>query len=263
MRSLNSLPVLLALIVCGVSCGPSYGQDFEFDESIPSPVAPTDRVERVINAPNPSDHAGLLGKMYMQQRYLQVNIDDREVRRLDDSLQGFDTFFNLPAITLDLPTPLDLDVFFGYTNAGIKGSANTGPPLNVLVSVNSKIEVYSVGTTIYFTEAERLRPFVQVGAEFNRSDIDFAVSNGLNTLAANVVDNDSELLLNAGFEFDLLDSMGYRLTVDIETRDRFRDSMVMNELILWLHERIFVRGGMVTSLDSGGLGYAIGGGLAF
>jgi len=262
MRALYCLPALLALIVCGGSSQTSFGQDFEFNESIASPVAPTQRVERVFNAPPPSDHTGLLGKMYMQQRYLRVGIDDPDVRQLDDTLQGFDTLFNLPAITLDLPTPLDLDVFFGYTNVGIKGSANSGPPLDLMVSVNGKSEVYSVGTTIYLTEAERWRPFVQVGAEFSRFDVDFAIGNGLNSLAANVVDNDTDLLLNAGFEFDLLDSLGYRTTVDIETSDRFRDSTITNELILWLHERVFVRGGMVTSLDGGGLGFAIGGGLA-
>ncbi len=257
------LPALLALMICGVPFHHAMGQDFDFNVTDSRPIATTERVEQAINALDPVDHAGLLGKVYIQQRYLQQGIDDADVRQFDKTLQGFDTFINLPAITLDLPTPLDVDVFFGYMNTGLKGSQNIGPPFDLSVSVNGKNEVYSVGTTIYLTEAKRWRPFVQVGAEFTRSDVDFSISSGLNGFADNIVDHDTDLLLNAGFEFDLLDVLGYRMTIDFETQDRFRDSMLSNELILWPHEKIFIRGGTVTSLDGGGLGFALGGGLAF
>ena len=165
----------------------------------------------------------------------------------------------MPVMTLDLPTPIDFDVFFGYSNLGLKGAANLGDPLNIPVAVNAKLEGYTVGTTIYPTLAESFRPFVQVGAVFSRTDADFM----LGFLGGNAVDHDTRLLANVGFEYDILDYLGYRMTLNLETKDRFQDSIITNDLILWPHDKIFVRGGLATSLDGGGIGFTIGGGLAF
>lgn len=222
-----------------------------------------ERVNSLLNAPDPSDHTGLLGKVFMQQRYLQLPVDEPEIRQIDKSLQGFDTLVNLPAVTADLPLPLDFDVFFGYTNVGLKGSLRSGPPANITARLNAKSEVFSVGTTIYPTWSERWRPFVQIGAEFSRSDVDIAVNGPLGGFADTFVEHDTSLLLNAGFEVDLLDSLGFRMTLLGETSDRSGDSILLHELILWPHERIFVRGGVGTSLNSDRPGFAIGGGLAF
>jgi hypothetical protein len=258
MRFAPVLSTLLAVIVCAVPCERLNAQEF-----LPAEVDSA-RVDSWLNAPVPADHAGLLGKIAMQQRYLHLTIDDEEIRPIDTSLQGFDTYVNLPVMTLNTPAPLDFDVFFGYTNAGLKGSTNSGPPFNADIYLNGKSEVFSVGTTIYPTLCEKWRPFVQVGAEFGRADVDMAVSTGpIDGFATNFVDHDTDLLLNAGFELDLLDYLGYRMTFHAETSDRFRDSVITNDLILWPHERIFVRGGLITSLDNGGPGFSIGGGLAF
>lgn len=227
-------------------------------------TAVDDRPDSIINAPDPSDHTGLLGKIYLQQRYVYLGIDDPEVRQVDKTVQGFDTFLNLPVMTLDLPTPIDFDAFFGYANLGFKGSAETGPPLDLTLRVNARAENYVVGTTIYPTLAEGFRPFVQLGAEFTRAEADmFIGTDPLNTIGLNSIDHDTSLLLNVGFEADILDYLGYRMTLDLETEDRFRDSTISNDLILWLHEKIYLRGGMATSLDGGGLGFTVGGGLAF
>lgn len=259
MRSLVVLSALLLVINGGWRSRELRAQEFS-----PAEVETSDRVTSILNAPTSSDHAGLLGKISLQQRYLYLNVDDSEIRQIDQSLQGFDTLLNLPAITLDLPTPVDVDVFFGYTNVGLKGSMASGPPLDLTVSLNAKAESYSVGTTIYPTMNTGWRPFVQVGAQFNRSDVDFAFNAGaLGSYADNVVDRDTSLLLNAGLEADLLDALGYRMTLHAETEERFRDSMITNELILWPHERVFVRAGISSSLEGGGLGFAVGGGLAF
>ncbi len=257
MRSPLTFHSLLFVLAWGSLCGFLKGQEYQ------SADMSTDRVDSVLNAPDPSDHAGLLGKVYMQQLYLYLDVDDPNIRQIDKSLQGFDAYVNLPVMTLDWSIPLDFDVFMGYTNAGLKGTTAIGPPVNVQALLNAKAEVYSVGTTIYPTLSEHWRPFVQVGAEFSRADLDIVINTPLGTFADNVVDHDSDLLLNAGFEFDVLDYLGYRMSFDIETSDRFQDSMMFNELILWPHEKIFVRGGMASSLDGGGLGFAIGGGLAF
>ncbi len=257
MRSRLVLSCLLVLSAWGTGCLPLGAQEFLPGES------DTARVDTLLNAPDPSDHAGLLGKVFMQQRYIQLPIDDPDIRLLDKSLQGFDTFVNLPVMTLDLPLPLNFDVFFGYANAGLKGSASSGPPLDITVMLNAKNESYSVGTTIYPTQSERLRPFVQLGVQFSRADVDFAAITPFGTFADNIVDHQTDLLLNGGVEYDLLGYLGYRMTFHAETSDRFQNSIVTNELILWPHEQIFVRAGIANSLNDGRPGFAIGGGLAF
>lgn len=227
------------------------------------PEVSGDRVDMFLNAPDPSDHAGLLGKIYMQQRYLQLSVDDPTVRQIDKSLQGFDTFVNLPVMTLDLPVSLDFDAFFGYTNVGLKGSARSGPPLNLVARLNARADDFAVGTTIYPTMSTLWRPFVQIGAEFRRSEIDVSVIGPLGGVANTFVESETSLLLNAGFELDLLDCLSFRMTLLAETKDRFQDSILTNELIVWPHDRIFFRGGVANSLDNGGTGFAVGGGLAF
>ncbi len=260
MRSSSILSLLLVAHIVSTLSEPSAAQEYL---PLETPEESTDRVDSVLNAPDPSDHAGLLGKVFMQQRYLQLPVDEPAIRQIDKTLQGFDTFVNLPAVTLDLPVPLDFDVFFGYTNVGLKGSISSGPPLDIRASLNAKAEVFSVGTTIYPTWSERWRPFVQVGAEFSRSDVDVSIISPLGGFADNFVERDTSLLLNVGFEVDLLDFLGYRMTLLSETSDRFGDSILLHELILWPHERIFIRGGVGTALESDRPGFAIGGGLAF
>ena len=264
MRSFPVFCALLVLLAGGMPCQAQSAADL-FDEDSFNPITfdPYERVDGFMNAPNPSDHAGLLGKVYMQERYLQLGIDDPNVRQLDKSLQGFDSFLNLPLMTLDVSTQLDFDLFFGYSQLGLKGSVDTGPPLDLLVAVDGRSETFSVGTTVYLTQAEHWRPFVQIGAEFSRSDTHFTITDGVNTFADRFENRQTDLLLTAGFEFDLFDVLGYRMTVDFETRDRFRDSTIANELILWPHEKVFIRGGLVTSLEGGGIGFGVGGGLAF
>ncbi len=129
--------------------------------------------------------------------------------------------------------------------------------------MNGKSEVFTVGTTIYPTLSKKWRPFVQVGADFVRSDLDLVITDGADTFADNVVDHDTELLLNVGFEYDFLDYLGYRMTFNIETDSGLNDSAMSNDLILWPHEHIFLRGGMVTPMNGDGPGFLVGGGLAF
>lgn len=260
MRITSPLTLLLVILAWSNLPAPVAAQEYLPLETVEGGA---DRVDTVLNAPDPSDHAGLLGKVFMQQRYLQLPVDEPAIRQIDKTLQGFDTFVNLPAVTLDLPIPLDFDVFFGYTNVGLKGAILSGPPLDIRASLNAKAEVFSVGTTIYPTWSERWRPFVQVGAEFGRSDVDVSIVSPLGGFADSFVEHDTSLLLNVGFEVDLLNFLGYRMTLLSETSDRFGDSILLNELILWPHERIFIRGGAGIALDSDRPGFAIGGGLAF
>ena len=271
MRLLTFAAAIFGVLLCSLPCQAQSASQVYFEEA-GEDLWTTDTFvgEEIddengwgIGCPHPSQHTGLLGKVFMQQRYLQLGIDDPDVRQIDKSLQGFDSFINLPLMTLETEVPLDFDLFFGYSNVGLKGSTSSGPPANLLVAVYGKSESYSLGTSIYFTQAERWRPFVQLGVEYSQADFDLTVQNAVDTYAENFVDGNTELLFNAGFEYDLLDVLGYRMTIDCETTGRFRDSLLLNDLILWPHEKIYIRGGLATSLEGGGLGFAIGGGLTF
>jgi len=269
MRLLTFAAALLALLFFCVTCQAQSAAEIYFEEAdedlwtADTFVGDADGTDWGFDAPHPSQHAGLLGKVFMQQRYLQLGVDDADVRRIDNSLQGFDSLINLPLMTLETEVPLDFDLFFGYSNVGLKGSAYSGLPADLLVAVNGKSESYSLGTSIYLTQAERWRPFIQLGVEYSQADFDLTMKNAVDTYAENFVDGQTDVLFNAGFEYDLFDVLGYRMTIDCETGGRFRDSLLLNDLILWPHEKIFIRGGLATSLEGGGIGFAIGGGLTF
>ena len=265
-RSGRPMRYILALMVCLVAWGgetPTGTARAQDQQIVPIEIA-SDRVSSVFNSSDPASHAGLLGKIYIQDRYRQQSVDDPGLRQIDKSWQGFDTLVNLPAITLDTSTPLDVDVFFGYANVGLKGTRSTGAPFNISSTLNAKTEGYSVGTSIYLSQSAQWRPFVQVGARFARYDNDVILDGGLlGTFARNSVSHDTRLLLNTGFEFDIMDSLAFRSTLFAETKDRFQNSVISHDLILWPVDRIFIRGGVSSALDGNRFGFSIGGGLAF
>ena len=257
MRVVFVLSVLVTALAGNTSHGVLYAQNVTPEETVLSPMEPTaDRIETVINAPDPVRHAGLLGKIYLQNRYRYQNIDNKAV---GDSWQGYDTLLNLPAITLNTPTPLDVDVFAGYVNMDVHGDRWYRPDL--------KSEAFNVGASIYPTISSQFRPFVQVGARFVKNE---AVGNSnawagfpFNAAPIHQVDHDTSLILNGGFEYDLFDSLAYRMTLFTETQDRFQDSVMSHDLILWPVNKIFIRSGIYSNLNGDHMGFMVGGGLAF
>ena len=149
MRPLSLLALLLLSLFSGLPCQAQTAAEIYSEESLEDTWTPESLFpERwKTDAAQPSNHTGLLGKVYMQQRYLHLGTNDPEIRRIDKSFLGFDSFINLPVMTLDSAVPLDFDLFFSYANVGMKGATNTGPPLNTLVSVNGKSETFSMGTS--------------------------------------------------------------------------------------------------------------------
>jgi len=77
------------------------------------------------------------------------------------------------------------------------------------------------------------------------------------------VNHDTRRLLNTGFEYDFFDSLADRMTLFAETKDRFQDSFISHDFILWPVDRISLRGGVSSDLNGDRLGFTIGGGLAF
>jgi hypothetical protein len=221
------------------------GVDFDFN-----------KVDSVFNSSSRDDSPGLLGKIFLQNRYRYINEDNSVV---GDSWQGFDTLLNLPAVTLDTPTPLDVDVFAGYVNMEIHGARWYRPDI--------KSEAFNIGASIYPSQAAPFRPFLQLGARFIQSQYtsNSGILNGFPWDVAPTHTNrhDTRLVLNAGLEYDIFDSLAYRLTLFAETQDRFEDSAIMNEFILWPTKRIFLRGGITSDLTGSNAGCLVGGGLAF
>ena len=225
--------------------GSPQGVDFDFNE-----------VNSVFGSSSSDDSPGLLGKIFLQNRYRYLDVENNAV---GDSWQGFDTLLNLPAFTIDTPTPLDVDVFAGYVNMEIKGDRSYRPDI--------KSEAFNLGASIYPARAAALRPFLQLGARFIQTE--YAASSGIITgtpwdlAPVHAERHDTRLILNAGLEYDIFDSLAYRLTLFTETQGQFEDSALMNELIMWPTQRIFLRGGFTTDLSGYNPGFLVGGGLAF
>lgn len=225
--------------------GTPQGVDFDFNE-----------VNSVFGASTTDNSPGLLGKIFLQNRYRYLDVENNA---LGDSWQGFDTLLNLPAFTIDTPTPLDVDLYAGYVSMEIQGDRSYRPDI--------KSEAFNLGASIYPARTAPLRPFLQVGARFIETE--YTASSGVMTgtpwsLAPVHADrNATRLILNAGLEYDIFESLAYRLTLFAETKGQFEDSALMNELILWPTQRIFLRGGITTDLSGYNGGFLVGGGLAF
>ena len=225
--------------------GSPQGVDFDFNG-----------VNSVFENSSTEQSPGLLGKIFIQNRYRYLDVENGAV---GDSWQGFDALLNLPVFTIDTPTPLDVDLFAGYVNMEIKGARSFRPDI--------QSEAFNLGASIYPSRTAPLRPFLQLGARFIQTE--YTASSGYMTgtpwnLAPIHVDrNDTRLILNAGLEYDIFDSLAYRLTLFAETQDQFEDSAIMNEFIMWPTQRIFLRGGFTTDLSGYNSGFLVGGGLAF
>lgn len=197
-------------------------------------------------------HAGLLGKMYLQGRYIHVHTDDPAIAPVDDTFQGFEVTFNAPIPWFQFVAPgVGADVFFTFQQIGVDGSV-------MGVSFDADVDSYQVGTSLYADVFGPVRPFVQLGVEHNV----FSASASLGPISSSITDDDTDLLLNLGVEADLGQMASVRLMLDIDT-DKFDESPFTADLILWPHERIFLRAGVFVTLTGDEVGGQFGGGIVF
>ena len=239
---------LLVAVFWGFSHSDLTAQEPVSNEVETTPTL-AERVDTFFNTPSHPNHTGLLGKVYLQQQ-----TDLWPIRHSGGNIvQGLDSLFNLPVMTLDLPIPFNVDLFYGYTNA----STNWGriPTWHG--------ESHYMGATFYPALSERFRPFGQVGVNSNNSEhFEFKTVNDLD-VHYTTVRHDTELLLNSGFEYDLFEKLGYRMTLDFETKGPIKRSRLSNDLIYWPHKKLFLRGGILNSLDGHRAGIRLGIGLTF
>ncbi len=77
-------------------------------------------------------------------------------------------------------------------------------------------------------------------------------------------DDEADFLLNLGFEFDIATNAALRGDFAIDRDDDIEDPMFEGLLIIWPHENVFLRGGILAPLGTGlDVGATIGGGVAF
>ena len=197
-------------------------------------------------------HSGLLGKMYLQGRYLHFEGDDPVISQFDDTLQGFDVFFNAPIPWFHAVTPgFGVDAFFNYAQVGLDGS-NSG------VTVDADLQLYRTGATLYAEFYGPIRPFVQIGVDHGYSKI--RITNGMTSVR--ISEEDTELMLNVGVEADINQMASTRLMLEIDT-DQFDTSPFTADLILWPDPRFFLRGGLFVSLNGDEIGGQVGAGFVF
>ncbi|MBI1313314.1 hypothetical protein GC176_18640 [bacterium] len=198
------------------------------------------------------EHAGLLGKMYLEARYNQIHTDEPVVQPYDDMYQGFDLTFNTPIPWLkELTEVVGSDVFFNFQEFSLGGSVMS-------TSLDMTVNSYQVGTSIYAAAFGPIRPFVQLGAQFDV--ITATGNNGSST--ARFSSNESSFMVNVGVEADLSDNFAVRVMLNANDQ-RFSAPPLTTDLILWLHERFYIRGGAFVTTDGNDVGGLFGGGVVF
>ncbi|MFN6152611.1 MAG: hypothetical protein ACK5BP_21870, partial [Planctomyces sp.] len=115
------------------------------------------------------------------------------------------------------------------------------------------------GINTYFYLTEDVRPFLQlgVGTEFARSRV--------TALGASfdLGDLNSRLVANPGLEIDLMDDLAWRSVLLTATEDRFDESLYQSELIYWVSDRIYLRGGAIGDIRNDAFGWIFGAGWAW
>ncbi len=197
-------------------------------------------------------HAGLLGKTYVESRYVHIGTDESVVDRFDDSFQGFDVTFNAPLPWLSEVAPnFGADIYFTYQDFGLGGSVGS-------MSLDIDVQSYQTGVSLYAAAFGPVRPFVQLGAQIDV--VEATAVNGSSTLSLD--DDDTSFIANVGVEVDIAEMASIRAAIDLN-EDFWDASPITADLILWPHEQFYVRAGLFATTDGNELGGLFGGGIVF
>lgn len=197
-------------------------------------------------------HAGLLGKMYLETRYVHIHTDEAIIQPFDDTYQGVDATFNMPMSWLtELAPSMGADVFFNYQHLQIGGT--TGPS-TLEMDVNS----YSAGVSLYAAAFGPVRPFAQLGVQHDVIDA-FASGPGG---TGSVSDDDTNLLAIVGLEADVAENASARVAIDIN-EEAFDTPPITADVIIWPAEQFYLRAGLFATTDGDEVGGLFGGGIVF
>lgn len=208
-----------------------------------------------------SSHPGLLGKQYVEGRYLYLDIDDLP-SELGDHIEGLRSSINTPLFSFDEKL-ISVDGFASFQYLSLSSSFTypvDDPPSIQSADVRMSQSILSVGASLYTEPEPGVRPFLQVGVRQRMERIRFSLPDFGRFVAR---ENDTLLLLIPGIEVDVIKDLAVRASVDIETREEFDDSEAAAELIYWPGQQIFMRAGALTFLNGTSQGFFAGLGYAY
>jgi len=216
-----------------------------FTEHLGEPTAAWPEIEN-----HSSDHAGLLGKMYVRGAYLYNGMDDNSEIIVDSALDGWDVELNAPIPWISSDT-IGTDFFAKYESRSVS-AINRSP----VIPFDRKREFMVLGARIFAFPNSRFRPYVSLGAGFTQITTE---ASGF----PNEEEDDNGLVTNLGIEADLASNASIRADFDID-RDQIDESTFEGTIVLWLGENVFFRsGGVIPLTDGFDPGVTIGGGVAF
>ena len=199
-----------------------------------------------------AEHAGLLGKMYLETRYVHIQTDEPVIQPFDDTYQGVDATFNMPMSWLtELAPSIGADAFFSFQHLQI-GGTRAGDTLEL--DVNS----YAAGVSLYAAAFGPIRPFVQLGIQHDAIDA-FAAGGGG---SINVGDNETSMLAIAGLEADVAERASIRVAIDIN-EEAFDAPPITADALVWVTEQFYIRNGLFVTTDGNEVGGLFGGGVVF
>ena len=220
----------------------------------PSLLNGSNPFSEISDSSNRPEHAGLLGKMYLEARYVHIQTEEAIIQPFDDTYQGVDATFNMPMSWLtELAPSIGADIFFSFQHLQIGGTTG-GYTLDM--DVNS----YAAGVSVYAAAFGPIRPFVQLGVQHDV--IDLFAANPQVVATVSISQNDTYLLSIVGLEADVAENTSVRLAIDINEQ-AFDAPPITADLIIWPAEQFYLRAGVFATTDGNEVGGLFGGGIVF
>lgn len=194
-------------------------------------------------------HAGVLGRSYLDGQYIHLSAPD-EVAEMLDAINGFRSTINVAVPWKSETAPLSQDIFVSYRYLQADGGFGG-------FGFDTSLSDLMIGTTLFTSVGSFVRPFLQVGYDQSQTSVEMTMGR----FHFEDTDRDSALLLVAGTEIDLSADLALRLAADLDF-DPFEDTILTAELVYWLGDHVFLRGGGLVTVEGEMPGFLIGGGIA-
>jgi hypothetical protein len=212
-------------------------------------------IANVLDETSSANQSGLLGRAYIDGQYISL-VTPEELEEFTSTMPGFRTSLNIPAPWNNrLPTFLSQDIFISARHLEMSGTTDVA---GLALSMESEIDNWAVGTTLFTTIDNTFHPFVQIGYDFQR--FEFQSSSILGTFSE--AEDDHRFLCVPGFEIDITTDLGLRFGTELDFED-MSSSIMTTELVYWLTPNIFARGGLINDVEWEAYGGLIGGGIAY
>lgn len=265
---LLTLPVVMSGLFASVSAqeySPGNAQEY-----VPSPrqfrttepIQSSNWLEALV--PAESNHPGLLGKRYIEGRYMHIEIDDVPDGFTDD-FDGFVLGMNSPLFQSKEYVPFQVDGFANWMRVSFSTDIPFpifDPPFFQMGTMSAVQNAVDVGATLHTNAFTGFRPFLQMGVRITHDRLNVSVPT---VFDSSETTSDETFLFIPGFEVDLTQHAALRTAFDLQLEDQedLDSSPASIDLIVWPHDSIFLRAGFMTALDGSAAGITAGGGFSF